>query len=171
MIQRRIEEHRIARREGQLDVVVGEVVDELGTVERDVPAGEALRVGQQHRRTALDGHVAVGDCALQRQHRRGAVKVRRIGGQCPRDEAEVVVAVRHLRRPAGVDDVDLRGDLIAPDPARPGTPSRACRWRSTRRTSAVVQRQLLRGVPDAVIGAGLTESGPGSLASGPLRPR
>ncbi len=97
VIQRGIEEHRIALAQRHLDVVFGEELDELGSVEGDVAAEEPLRVGQQHRRPALDRHIAVGDRALQGEHRRRAVHVRGVGGQvvgC--DEAEVVVAMRNL---------------------------------------------------------------------------
>src|SRR6185312_6384536 len=61
-----------------LNLVLGEEVDELGPVEGHVAAEELLRVGQQHRRPALDRHVAMSHCALQSQHRRRAVQVRRI---------------------------------------------------------------------------------------------
>ena len=68
---------------------------------------------------------------------RHPVHVRGIGRQLVGvDEAEVVVAVRNLRCATGIDDVDLRGDLVAraePGLARPG---RARRWRSSRRTPA-----------------------------------
>ncbi len=97
MIQRRVEEHRVALAQRQLHVMLGEEVDELRPVERDVAAGEALRVRQQHGRAALHRHVAVGHRALQCQHRRGAVQVRRILREVlVRHEAEVIVAMRNL---------------------------------------------------------------------------
>ena len=56
----------------------------------------------------------VRDRALQRQHRREPVHVRRDRrGDGRGHEAEVVVAVRGLRRAAGVDHVDLGGHLVA----------------------------------------------------------
>ena len=73
VVQRGIEEHRVAGAQRHLHVVFGEELDELRPVERDVAAEEALRVGQQHRRPALDRHVAVGHRALQGEHRRRAV--------------------------------------------------------------------------------------------------
>ena len=103
VIQRGVEEHRVALAQRHLHVVVGEVVDELGAVERDIAAEETLRVGQQHRRAAVQRHVAVRDRALQGQHRRRAVHMRGVGGQMVvRNEAEVVVAVRNLGSPPGL---------------------------------------------------------------------
>ena len=91
-----------------------EVVGELRPVAGEVARRVLLRVRQVHRRAGLDRHVAVGDRALQGQHRREPVHVRRVGRRLvERHEAEVVVAVRDLRRAARVDDVDLRGDLVA----------------------------------------------------------
>ena len=81
VIQRRVEEHRVTLAQRHLHVVLGEEVDELGPVERDIPADEALRVGQEHGRAALDRHVAVRHRALQRQCRRHAVQMRGIRGQ------------------------------------------------------------------------------------------
>ena len=108
MEQRGIEEHRVALGQRQLHHVLGEVVDELLLVERDVPANELLRVGQQHRGPALHRHVAVRDGALQRERCRHAVQMRGVGGQLVDvDEAEVVVAMRNLGGATGIDDVDL----------------------------------------------------------------
>ena len=69
MIQRRVEEHGIASAQRQLHVVCVKVIDELGLVKREVHLGEALRMGQQHGRATLDGHVAVRGRALQRERR------------------------------------------------------------------------------------------------------
>ena len=158
VIQRGVEEHRVALAQRHLYVVFGEELDELGAVERDVAAEELLRVGQQHRRAALDRHVAVGDRALQGEHRRHAMQMRRIGRQivgC--DEAEVVVAVRNLLLATGIDDVDLRGDLVAG--AEPGLRDRRERVVGVVLGEYVggVQRELLRGVPDPVVGPWLAE--------------
>ena len=46
VVQRRVEEHGIALAQRHLDVVLGEVLDELGPVERHVAGGEPLRVRQ-----------------------------------------------------------------------------------------------------------------------------
>ena len=55
---------------------------------------------------------------LQRQRWRQAVDVGGVAASLvDGHEAEVVVDVRHLRLPAGVDDVDLRGDLV-PGPSQ-----------------------------------------------------
>ena len=61
----------------------------------------------------------MSDRALQRQHRREAMHV---GGKALdrlcRLEAEMIVAMRDLRRAAGIDDIELRSDLIGR--AKPG---------------------------------------------------
>ena len=68
---------------------------------------------QVHRRARLDRHVDVRDRALQRQHRRESVDVRReLRGEVEVHEPEVVVAVRGLCGAAGVDDVRIRHDLV-----------------------------------------------------------
>ena len=55
----------------------------------------------------------MGDGALQRQHRRDPVDMRGVAFDHGRRlEAEMVVAVRDLRRAARIDDVELRGDLV-----------------------------------------------------------
>jgi hypothetical protein len=103
-----VEEHGVALAQGHLHHAGGEEVDELLAVERDVTARELLRVGQQHRRPALQRHVAVRDGALQGQGGRHAVHVRGVGRELIGvDEPEVVVAVRNLRGATGIDDVDL----------------------------------------------------------------
>jgi len=94
--------------------MLGEEIDELRPVEREVAALESLRERHQHGRTALDRHIAVCHRALQRQHRRGAMQMRGIISQVlVGHEAEVVVAMWNLLFPAGIDDIHLRGDLIA----------------------------------------------------------
>ena len=139
-------------------MVFGEELHELGPVEGDVAAEEPLRVGQQHRRPALDRHVAMGHRALQGEHRRHPVQVRRVCGQvvgC--NEAEVIVAMRNLLFATGIDDIDLRRELVAR--AKPGLGD------DGERVVGVVvgehvggmQRELLRGVPDAVVRAGRAE--------------
>ena len=60
----------------------------------------------------------MSDRALQRQRRRETLDV---GGKAldrrGRLKAKMVVAMRDLRRPARIDDVELRGDLIGrPEP-------------------------------------------------------
>ena len=100
----------------------------------------------------------MGDCALQRQRRREPVDV---GGKAldrlRRLKAQVIVAVRHLSRAAWIDDVELRGDLIAK--AEP----RFAHERDDRvaviggEDRGVAQAQLLERVPHPVVGAGLGE--------------
>ncbi len=56
----------------------------------------------------------MGDCALQRQHRRQPMGMRGEARQhIRRLESHVIVAMRLLGLAARIDDVDLRGDLIA----------------------------------------------------------
>ena len=141
-----------------------------GPVERDVAGGEPLRVRQQHRRSALQRHIAVRDRALQRQRRRHAVHMRGVGRQLVDvDEAEVVVAVRNLCRATGIDDIDLGGDLVAR--AQPGLRhQRECVVGVVLGEHlGCVQRELLRGIPDPVVGAGLAEVVTGGAARGALR--
>ena len=141
-----------------------------GLVERHVAGGEPLRVRQQHRRPALQRHIAVRDRALQRQRRGHPVQVCGIGRQLVGvDEAQVVVAVWNLRCATGIDDVDLGGDLVAR--AQP-----SLRDQGQRVVGVVVgehlrgvQGELLRGVPDPVVGAGLAEVVTGRGALGALR--
>ena len=79
----------------------------------------------------------MGDRALQRQHRRQPVGMR---GEAldllRRLESHVIVAMRRLRRAAGIDDIDLRGDLVAGCRATPRSPARPRCWRSSARTAA-----------------------------------
>ena len=119
MEQRRVEEDGVALCERQLDVLGLEELDELRKLPRDVAGEVLLRVRQVHRRAGLDRHVAVRDCTLQGEQRRELVDVCRVLRRSLRaEETEVVVAVRALRLAAGVDHVDLRGDLVAG--AQPG---------------------------------------------------
>ncbi len=130
----------------------------LGPVERDVAAEEALRIRQQHGRSAGQWHVTVRDGTLQRQHRRHRVQVRRVRRQLiDVDEAEVVVAVRNLRRATGIDHIDLGGHLIAR--AEPGLRNQGecVRGVVVGEDLGRMQRQLLCGIPDPVVGAGLAE--------------
>lgn len=73
------------------------------------------------------------------------------------DEAEVIVAMRNLLCATGIDDVDLRGDLIAR--AQPGLADDCEGVVGVVLGEHVgcVQRELLRGVPDPVVGAGRAE--------------
>jgi hypothetical protein len=153
-----------------LNLVLGEEVDELGPVEGDVAAEELLRVGQQHRRPALDRHVAMSHCALQSQRRRRAVQVRRI---CRKvvgcDEAEMVVPMRNLLVATGIDDVNLRCHLVAR--TEPGL------RHDVERVIGVVlgedggrvHGEFLRGIPDTVVGPRLAEVVTGRRTVGALR--
>lgn len=73
------------------------------------------------------------------------------------DEAEVKVAVRNLGVASGIDDVHLRGDLVAG--TQPGLADdgegvvRVVLGKHIRR----VQRELLGGIPDSVVGTGPAE--------------
>ena len=98
------------------------------------------------------------DRALQRQHRRKLVRVRREA----RDllgalEAHVIVAMRRLRRAAGVDAIDLRRDLIAgPEPRLADHRDRVIGVVG-RESLRVAQAELFERIPDPVVGAGLGE--------------
>ena len=73
------------------------------------------------------------------------------------DESEVVVAVWNLLLPNGIDDIDLRGDLVAR--AQPGLAHGGQRVVGVVLGEHVrrMQRELLCGIPDPVVGAGLAE--------------
>src|ERR1700677_529157 len=69
----------------------------------------------------------------------------------------MIVAVRDLRRAAGIDDVELRSDLVGRS-----EPSLAYKRDDrvaivSRKDRGVAQAELLERVPDAVIGAGFRE--------------
>ena len=68
----------------QLDVVLGEISLELGQAGGEVARQVGLRVRQVERRSAFERHVAMGDGALQRQHRRELVDVHGIAARCAR---------------------------------------------------------------------------------------
>ena len=100
----------------------------------------------------------MGHRALQGQHRRRAVHVRRVGGKVVgRHEAQVIVAVRNLLLATGIDDVDLRRELVAG--TEPGLRDDGERVVGVvlREYVGGMQRELLRGVPDAVVRPGLAE--------------
>ncbi len=73
------------------------------------------------------------------------------------NEAQVIVAVRNLLCATGIDDVDLRGDLVAR--AQPGLADdgEGVVGVVLGEHLRCVQREFLRGVPDPVVGAGLAE--------------
>ncbi len=66
---RRVEEHGVTHIERKLHVIPLEVLDEVATPPGEVAGLVLLGVRQIHRRAGLDGHLAVGDGALQREHR------------------------------------------------------------------------------------------------------
>ena len=73
----------IALFERQLDMVVVEIVLELLPFQREVARQIGLAVGQEERRAAFERHVALGDGALQGQHRREPVHMRREAARSP----------------------------------------------------------------------------------------
>ena len=156
--ERGVEEDRVALGERQLHVVLREVVAELGEPPGEVAGDELVGVGQVHRRPALDGHVRVGDGALQGQHGRQQVHVGRVAlDDVVLEEAEVVVAVRVLCLPTRTYDVDLGGDLVAgtqPGPRHQGDD--VVRVVVDERLR-IAHGQLLQRVPHPVVGAGLGE--------------
>ena len=153
-----VEERRVTLGERQLDVVGLEVLTELRPVKGQVPGQVLLRVRQVHRRPGLDRHVRVRDRALQGEHGRQPVHMgREPGGLRAGLEAQMVVAVRGLRRAARVDDVDLGGDLVAG--AEPGVAHGRDDVVGVVGNEDVrrAQRQLLQRVPDPVVLPGLGE--------------
>ncbi len=95
---------------------------------------------------------------LQRQHRRETLDV---GGKAldrlRRLEAKMIVAMRDLSRAAGIDDVELRSDLIGrPEPGLAHQRD-DCVAIIGREDRGVAQAELLERVPDAVVGARLGE--------------
>src|SRR5579872_37082 len=113
MEQSGIEEGGVALRERQLDVMLVEVVLELGAACRKVSRRIGLRERQVQGRSRLDRHVAMGDRALQRQHRRELMNMsRELLASFRGLEAEMIVAVRPLRLAARIDHIELRRDLV-----------------------------------------------------------
>ena len=139
-------------------MMLGEEFDEIRPVEGDVTALESLRERQQHGRAALDRHVAVRHRALQRHYRRRAVHVRGIPGQLfSGHKAEVIVTMWNLLRPTGIHDVHLRRDLVAgAQPRLTDDGKRVVRVVVGEHLRGM-QRELLRCVPDPVVGTGLAE--------------
>ena len=75
MEERGIEEHRVALRERQLDVMLVEIVAKLRMGRRHVAGQIALRERQVEGRPGLERHVAMSHRALEGKHRREAVHV------------------------------------------------------------------------------------------------
>src|SRR5271165_1383910 len=144
-----IEEHRVALRERELDMMRLEIVAKLRPPRRHVARQVALREWQVERRARLERHVAMGDRALQRQHGRETMHMGGIAlDRLRRLKAEMVIAMRKLRRAARIDDVELRGDLISgakPRLAHERNDGVAVIGGECRR---VPQAQLLERVPD-----------------------
>ena len=111
--QGRIEERGVALGSGNCTRWLSKYSANSGRPSPDSRA-DRLREWQIQRRPGLERHVAMGDGALQRQHRRKTLDMdwKALDGR-RRLEAEMVVAMRHLGSPAGIDDVELRRDLIA----------------------------------------------------------
>ena len=158
MEERGIEEDRIALGQRQLDVVLVEIVLELGLAPGEVARHEILRIGQIERGAAFNRHVAMGDGALQREYRRKLVGMGRealdLGGGL---EAHVIVAVHGLRLAAGVDHIELRGDLVAGAEPAFGNEGDDFVGIVFGESFGIAQAKFFQGVPDAVIGAGLGE--------------
>ena len=152
--QRRVEERGVAGIERQLDAARLEQLDHVGPTPRHVAGRELLRVREQLGRAARDRPVAVGDGALQRQQRRQQVGVagERLGPVVGH-EPEVVVAVRALRRAAGLDDVELRSDLVRrAEPRRRGEGD-AVALVVVDEALGLGDRELLQRVPDPIVRA------------------
>ena len=167
--QRRVEEGGVALGERQLHQVLVEVRDELRPAPGQVAGLVLVRVREVHGRAALDRHVGVRDRALQGEHGREPVHVGR-EARCllVGHEAEVVVAVRALRGPAGVDHVDLAGDLVARAEPRLGHQRQHLVGVVVGEHPGLAHRQLLQRVPHPVVGARLGEVVAGRGAAGSL---
>ena len=151
-------------------MMFGEEIDELRPVEREVAALESLRERQQHGRTAFHRHVAVRHRTLQRQRCRCAVQVRGIlGKMLGGNEAEVIVPMWNLPCATGVDDIHLRGDLVTRAQPRLAGDGKRVVGVVVGEHLRGMQRELLRGVPDPVVGAGLAEVVAGCIAGCMLR--
>ena len=100
----------------------------------------------------------MGDRALQRQHRRQAMRMRRKALDLSRGlEAHVIIAMGDLRLAARIDDIELRGDLIA------GPEPRLADERDDRvaiiggEGGRIGEAEFFERVPDPVVRAGLGE--------------
>ena len=73
----------------------------------------SLLIEQVECRTDFEGHVGVGDSALEHEKLRHGLHVhRKLGDQIIVLKVEVLVAVRRLGRTTRFDGIDLRGDLV-----------------------------------------------------------
>ena len=96
-----------------MNVVLFEIGAELRPFQSEISGQIRLAIGQEQGWPAFDRHVAMGDRALERQDRREPVHMRRILLYNGRGlKAEMIVAMRRLRRAAGIDAVDLRRHLV-----------------------------------------------------------
>ncbi len=164
-----VEERRVTLLQGQLDMVLGEVRDELRPAPGQIARSEFLRVRQVQRRAGLHGHVAVRHRALEGQHGRQAVDMRRIaGGPVLGEESEVVVAVHTLRGAARVDLVDLRGDLVAGTEPGLGDQRQHVVGVVVGERLGVADGHLVERVPHPVVGAGPGEVVAAGTARRPL---
>src|SRR5215475_2523060 len=84
-------------------------------------------------------------------------------------KAQVIVPMWNLLLSTGIDDIHLRGDLIAR--AQPGLAydGEGVVGVVVGEHLRVVKRELLRGIPDPVVGTGLAEVVTGGIAGGTLR--
>ncbi len=153
-----VEESRVALGQRQLHVMLVEIGREGGRCHGEVTGLVGLRIGQVERRPALQRHVAMRDGALQRERGRQAVHMRRVAlhhrGSL---EAEMIVAMRGLRRAARIHHVDLRRHLVGR--AEPGLRDQGEHRIAVvaREDLRLAQAELFEGVPDAVIRARLGE--------------
>ena len=100
----------------------------------------------------------MGDGSLQREHGREFVGV--VGVVLDlrrRHEAEVIVAVRHLGCPTGIDDVDLGRHLIRRTEPRGRHEVDDVVAVVVDEDGRISDGELFQGVPNSIVGAGLSE--------------
>ena len=100
----------------------------------------------------------MGDGPLQGEHGRERVGVVGVALdlRC-RHEAEVIVAVRHLGCPAGIDDVDLGRHLVRRTEPRGRHEVDDVVAVVVDEDGRISDSELFQGVPDPIVGAGLGE--------------
>ena len=112
------------------------------------------------------------DRALQGQRRCQLVRMR--GESCRllgRHEAEVIIAMRHLRLPARVHDVDLRRHLILGSEPCSADQGQHVVGVVISEDSRVVDRQLVQCAPDSIVLRPAWRSDPRTARPRPSAPR
>src|SRR4051795_10594504 len=103
MKSRGIEKGSIALGKRELHLMAVEILAKLRPAGCEVPGCVGLRVREIEGRSAFDRHIAMGDCALERQHGRQPVYMGRITFDDRGSlESEMIVPMGRLGSPARI---------------------------------------------------------------------